>query len=56
MSTENKLNRSLALLIVAAALGAAGCANTTSAAPPPPSPTVEVAEVVQQNVPIHNEW
>lgn len=30
--------------------------NKTEPAPPPPPPSVEVAEVVQRDVPIHQEW
>lgn len=57
MSTGINASLSLTLLaVVAAALASAGCTNATSAAPPPPPPTVEVAEVVRQDVPIHNEW
>ena len=37
-------------------LTAAGCSNATSASKPPQPPSVEVAEVVQKDVPIYSEW
>ena len=42
--------------IVTALLTAAGCSSHTSAARPPDPPTVEVAEVIQRDVPIYGEW
>jgi len=32
------------------------CKGETASAPPPPSPQVEIAEVIQKDVPIHSEW
>jgi membrane fusion protein (multidrug efflux system) len=32
------------------------CKGETASAPPPPVPQVEVAEVIQKDVPIHTEW
>src|SRR2546429_9391283 len=46
----------LACLIVSTLLAAPGCSTVTSAAKPPDPPSVEVAEVLQRNVPIYNEW
>jgi len=32
------------------------CKGETASAPPPPLPQVEVADVIQKDVPIHSEW
>ena len=45
----------LTLAALAALAAAAGCAKKEAAAPPPP-PSVEVASVVQKDVPIYGEW
>jgi len=45
----------LILLVLAAAFGA-GCERRVASAPAPPAPTVEVAPVIQKNVPIEGEW
>ena len=34
----------------------AGCSRTVSSAAPPPAPVVEVASVVQRNVPVYGDW
>ena len=47
--------RSCAFLTLAALAGTAGCNKKEAAAPPPP-PSVEVASVVQKDVPIFGEW
>ena len=39
-----------------ALLTACGCSHKTSVAKPPPPLTVEVAEVIQKDVPIYREW
>src|SRR6266446_3540576 len=41
--------------IVALALAGAACHKTT-AVPPPPPPAVQVADVLQRDVPIYREW
>lgn len=41
---------------IAAALLGAGCQKTEQKPPPPPPPVVEVAEVVQRDVPVYREW
>jgi membrane fusion protein (multidrug efflux system) len=46
----------LACLIISTLLTAAGCSTVTSAARPADPPSVEVAEVVQRDVPIYGEW
>jgi membrane fusion protein (multidrug efflux system) len=46
----------LAGLTVSTLLTTIGCSNATSAPKPPDPPTVEVAEVVQRDVPIYSEW
>src|SRR5579863_8288331 len=47
----------LALLAAALLLNALGCSNgKVSAAAPPPPPLVEVAQVIQKNVPVQGEW
>jgi len=45
---------SAALLVVAG--GLSGCVGRVASAPPPPPPNVEVASVVQKDVPIEGEW
>jgi RND family efflux transporter MFP subunit len=42
------------LAVFGATLLIAACRK--GAAPPPPAPTVQVTEVIQQDVPIHREW
>jgi membrane fusion protein (multidrug efflux system) len=42
--------------MLAASVGLSGCQEGKQAAAPPPPPDVAVAEVVQQDVPIHREW
>lgn len=44
------------LMILAATLGLAGCQEEKKAVAPPPPPEVEVAEVVQRDVPLYQEW
>jgi membrane fusion protein (multidrug efflux system) len=46
--------RRLLTLCLLAALGAAACAKKE--APPPPPPVVDVAPVIQQDVPVYGEW
>ena len=48
------LERILAVPLITA-IACAGC-QTQKAAPPAPAPEVEVAKVVQQDVPIYGEW
>ena len=51
-----RANAPLALAVVlTAAAGVGGC-TTKKEAPPPPAPAVEVAPVVQKDVPISQEW
>jgi len=51
----NKHLRLAGVLGLLAALGSTGCGNKEQAAPPPP-PDVEVAEVVQRDVPVTKDW
>jgi len=44
------------LFVVAALFAAAGCSTVNSAAKPPALATVEVADVVQEDVPSYREW
>jgi membrane fusion protein (multidrug efflux system) len=44
------------LLVLAAAFGLAGCPEEKKSAAPPPPPEVLVAEVVQKDVPVYQEW
>jgi membrane fusion protein (multidrug efflux system) len=44
-----------ALFVIVPLLFLGGCEKKEAAAPPPPPP-VKVAEVIQQDVPIYNEW
>lgn len=46
----------LAGLIVSILVSAAGCSKVTSAAKPSGPPSVEVAEVIERDVPIFGEW
>jgi membrane fusion protein (multidrug efflux system) len=39
-----------------ASIGLAGCTEEKKAAAPPPPPEVEVAEVIQKDVPVYQEW
>jgi RND family efflux transporter MFP subunit len=64
MSVANRLNSApgeviqwaAACFIVTTLVTAAGCSKATSAAKPPEPPSVEVAEVVQKDVPLYREW
>jgi membrane fusion protein (multidrug efflux system) len=56
MPVANHRNAIQACLIVTALLTAYGCSHKTSVAKPPPPLTVEVAEVIQKDVPIYREW
>jgi len=49
-------NRILACVIVPMLLTAVGCATASSASKAPPPPAVQVAEVIQKDVPIYKEW
>jgi RND family efflux transporter MFP subunit len=46
----------VAPFLVITFLGAAGCTNASSAAKPPDPLVVQVAEVVQRDVPIYSDW
>lgn len=45
-----------AWLLCLLALTLVHCKGETASAPPPPMPQVEVAEVIQKDVPIYSEW
>ena len=48
---------SIGLLAAVLLVNALGCSNgKVRAAAPPPPPVVEVAPVIQKNVPVHGEW
>jgi RND family efflux transporter MFP subunit len=48
---------SIALVVAVLLVSALGCSNSkVRAAAPPPPPVVEVAPVIQQNVPVQGEW
>jgi len=55
---ENKIgSTSLALLATVLLVHALGCSDgKVRAAAPPPAPVVEVAPVIQENVPVRGEW
>ena len=55
---ENKMGRtSLALLATVLLVNALGCSSgKVRAAAPPPPPVVEVAPVIQKDVPVQGEW
>jgi len=44
------------LMFLVAAFGLAGCQEEKKAVAPPPPPEVEVAEVIQKDVPVYQEW
>jgi RND family efflux transporter MFP subunit len=44
------------LAVLIAVFGLAGCQEEKKAVAPPPPPEVEVAEVVQKDVPVYQEW
>ena len=44
------------LMVLVSAFGLAGCTEEKKAAAPPPPPEVEVAEVIQKDVPVFSEW
>ena len=48
--------KSIILAALIAAFGLAGCQEEKKAVAPPPPPEVEVAEVVQKDVPLYQEW
>jgi RND family efflux transporter MFP subunit len=48
--------RLAAFLALIASAATAGCSRPVESAPPPPPPTVEVATVVQKNVPVQGQW
>jgi RND family efflux transporter MFP subunit len=54
MSGNVRIVLSLALLLSVLAL--AGCDGAKAAGPPPKPPEVEVAEVIQKDVPIQSDW
>jgi RND family efflux transporter MFP subunit len=54
LAKSNKTSAGLALAISLLLL--AGCGKATNANPSPPPPIVEVADVVQKDVPIYSEW
>ena len=59
MSTDARIWKSRKLMVVGAALlGAlsAGCEGRVASAPAPPAPTVEVAPVIEKDVPLEGEW
>jgi RND family efflux transporter MFP subunit len=44
------------LMVLVSAFGLVGCTEDKKAVAPPPPPEVEVAEVIQKDVPIFSEW
>ena len=44
------------LMVLVAAFGLAGCTEEKKAVAPPPPPEVDVAEVIQKDVPVYQEW
>jgi RND family efflux transporter MFP subunit len=59
MSADARTWKSRKLIaVVGALLGAvsAGCERRVASAPAPPAPTVEVAPVIQKDVPVEGEW
>jgi RND family efflux transporter MFP subunit len=59
MSTDGRTWKSRRLIVVVAALlgtVSAGCERRVASASPPPAPVVEVAPVIQKDVPREGEW
>lgn len=56
MSFASKWKLTIALLTIFLLLTAASCSTASSAAKPPQPLTVEVAPVVQKDVPLYREW
>ena len=59
MFTDDRSQRLANLAAVVALLAvtmSVGCERRVASAPPPPAPTVEVAPVIQKDVPIEGEW
>jgi hypothetical protein len=59
MSADARTWKSRKLIaVVGALLGAvsAGCERRVASASAPPAPTVEVAPVIQKDVPVEGEW
>src|SRR6266481_6883676 len=54
--TPRILTWTLVCLIFSTLIITAACTNATSAAKPPAPPDVEVAQVVQQDIPIYGDW
>jgi RND family efflux transporter MFP subunit len=51
------INKSASIILSALLLlGLAGCPEEKKAVAPPPPPEVEVAEVIQKDVPVYSEW
>ena len=44
------------LMVLVSAFGLAGCTEEKKAVAPLPPPEVEVAEVIQKDVPVFSEW
>jgi membrane fusion protein (multidrug efflux system) len=51
-----KVKSVLFLAVIAAGISLIGCTEEKKAVAPPPPPEVEVAEVVQKDVPVYQEW
>jgi RND family efflux transporter MFP subunit len=49
-------NRWLLCVLLGLLLASEACENKTASAAPPPPPAVQVAEVVQRDVPVYHEW
>src|SRR5262245_66157575 len=50
------IGATLCVIVIVLLVAVGGSRGKDSAPPSPPPPSVEVAEVEQQDVPIHNEW
>src|SRR5579872_4463801 len=55
-SNRSEIDRLLILCLVFTLVFAQGCGTKSVSAAAPPPPNVQVAEVVQQNVPIYHEY
>ena len=51
-----KVKSGLILAVLIAGIGLVGCTEEKKTTAPPPPPEVEVAEVIQKDVPVYSEW
>ncbi|MFZ3246257.1 MAG: efflux RND transporter periplasmic adaptor subunit [Candidatus Acidiferrales bacterium] len=55
-NVKPNLGKLAAIAVLFAAAATVGCGRRAESAPPPPAPSVEVATVVQKDVPVQGQW